>query len=71
MGGFFYEAKGQYVCYLDGDDFYTDDRKLQKQADILDADTAHRYGPAATTAAITGKAPAGHSPSKSLSGSVR
>ena len=27
--------------------------------------------PAATTAAITGRAPAGHSPSKSLSGSVR
>lgn len=42
-GRLFYEAKGQYVCYLDGDDFYTDDRKLQKQADILDADTAHRY----------------------------
>ena len=42
-GRLFYEAKGQYVCYLDGDDFYTDDRKLQKQADILDADTAHKY----------------------------
>ena len=39
----FYEAKGSYVCYLDGDDFYTDDRKLQKQADILDADTGHKY----------------------------
>ena len=39
-GRLFYEAKGSYVCYLDGDDFYTDDRKLQKQADILDADTA-------------------------------
>lgn len=35
-GRLFYEAKGSYVCYLDGDDFYTDDRKLQKQADILD-----------------------------------
>ena len=35
--------KGSYVCYLDGDDFYTDDRKLQKQADILDADTGHKY----------------------------
>ena len=42
-GRLFYEAKGSYVCYLDGDDFYTDDRKLQKQADILDADTAHKY----------------------------
>ncbi|HIX95248.1 MAG TPA: glycosyltransferase [Candidatus Gemmiger excrementipullorum] len=42
-GRLFYEAKGEYVCYLDGDDFYTDDRKLQKQAEILDADTAHRY----------------------------
>ena len=34
-GRLFYEAKGSYVCYLDGDDFYTDDRKLQKQADIF------------------------------------
>ena len=42
-GRLFYEAKGSYVCYLDGDDFYTDDRKLQKQADILDADTGHKY----------------------------
>ena len=42
-GRLFREAKGSYVCYLDGDDFYTDPYKLQKQADILDADTAHRY----------------------------
>lgn len=42
-GRLFYEAKGEYVCYLDGDDFYTDEHKLQKQVDILDADTEHRY----------------------------
>lgn len=42
-GRLFYEAKGDYICYLDGDDFYTDERKLQRQADILDADTAHQY----------------------------
>ena len=42
-GRLFREAKGQYVCYLDGDDFYTDPHKLQKQADILDADTQHQY----------------------------
>ena len=42
-GRLFYEAKGEYVCYLDGDDFYTDEHKLQKQADILDADAGHRY----------------------------
>ena len=42
-GRLFREARGEYVCYLDGDDFYCDDRKLQKQADILDADTAHTY----------------------------
>ena len=42
-GRLFREAKGSYVCYLDGDDFYTDPYKLQKQADILDADTAHQY----------------------------
>lgn len=42
-GRLFYEAKGEYVSYLDGDDFYTDDHKLQKQADVLDADTEHKY----------------------------
>lgn len=42
-GRLFYEAKGEYILYLDGDDFYTDSRKLQKQADILDADKEHRY----------------------------
>ena len=42
-GRLFREARGEYICYLDGDDFYTDVHKLQKQADILDADTAHQY----------------------------
>ena len=37
------EARGEYICYLDGDDFYTDPNKLQKQADILDADKEHVY----------------------------
>ena len=40
---FFREAQGTYICYLDGDDFYTDPYKLQKQADILDADTEKKY----------------------------
>ena len=39
----FREAQGTYICYLDGDDFYTDPYKLQKQADILDADTEKKY----------------------------
>lgn len=71
-GRLFYEAKGSYVCYLDGDDFYTDDRKLQKQADILDA--RHRpqiRGLWAITAATTGRAPARRSRLKSPSGNVR
>lgn len=42
-GRLFYEAKGEYVSYLDGDDFYTDDHKLQKQVDVLDADVEHKY----------------------------
>ena len=42
-GRLFYEAKGEYVSYLDGDDFYTDDHQLQKQDDVLDADVEHKY----------------------------
>lgn len=55
-GRLFYEAKGSYVCYLDGDDFYTDDRKLQKQADILTPTQATNTWPVGTTAATTGRA---------------
>ncbi len=49
-GRLFYEAKGSYVCYLDGDDFYTDDCKLQKQADILTPTQATNTWPVGTTA---------------------
>lgn len=31
-------AKGEYLMYLDGDDVYTDENKLQKQVDILDSE---------------------------------
>ncbi|MCR4703907.1 MAG: glycosyltransferase [Saccharofermentans sp.] len=29
-------AKGRYLCFLDGDDYYSDDQKLQKQYEILE-----------------------------------
>lgn len=31
------ECRGRYVCLLDGDDYWTDSRKLRMQADLLDA----------------------------------
>ena len=31
------EARGEYCCFLDGDDHYTDKKRLQRMADILDA----------------------------------
>lgn len=31
-------ARGRYVCLLDGDDYWTDHEKVQRQADLLDAD---------------------------------
>ncbi len=32
------EAKGEYCCFLDGDDYYTSKHRLQRMADVLDAD---------------------------------
>ena len=29
-------AKGRYICFLDGDDFYINDNKIQKQIDLLE-----------------------------------
>lgn len=36
-------SRGDYLCVLDGDDFYTIRDKLQKQVDFLDGDRDGRY----------------------------
>lgn len=35
----FYQCRGEYVIHIEGDDYYTDNLKFQKQADYLDAHT--------------------------------
>ena len=36
-------VKGEYFAYLDGDDFYIDDHKLQKQVEIMDQPENAKY----------------------------
>ena len=42
------EARGEYFCVLDGDDYYSIANKLQKQIDFLDADDKFEYVAVAT-----------------------
>ncbi len=32
----FFECKGEYIIHIEGDDYWTDDKKLQRQVDFLD-----------------------------------
>lgn len=41
-------AQGEYICVLDGDDYYTIPDKLQRQVNFLDGDTEEEYVGTAT-----------------------
>lgn len=41
-------SKGDYICVLDGDDYYTIPDKLQRQVDFLDSDVEEEYVGTAT-----------------------
>ena len=48
-------AKGRYIAFLEGDDFWTDERKIQKQADFLEHYPEYQ-GWRAISAPLTGRA---------------
>ena len=57
-GRLFYEAKGSYVCYLDGDDFTPMTASCKSRRTFWTPTQPTNTWPVGTTAATTGRAPA-------------